>query len=613
MAEVAELYRLPAEWEHDPHDFALRVAIDLDWYAYPARNKKPLLAWRKAAHLLGPTAEKINAMDWSQANMGGLELRLSGLVLIDIDEDVEGTLAQLAKLYGIGNTTTQKSRRGLHLLFRRPPSLDGGHNSTSRLLPKVDVIYDNCWLYGPEAMNISTPPAAMPPALEAALLGLEKERESGGSPARTDYFEKGNRHFDIRDQVWADHQAGVPYATALQSALYAALHMCSPPWGEADARELVDYTYHQHEQGQPTLDIPIHRPTRASIAESMANPTVCYVPDLIYGDLRLVSGPGGVSKTTIELYMALHFAIGVKCFGFEPTHPIRTLIVTKEDQIKDFEETMGCIFADDFWKQADQDRALSNIILSDWTEKGDAFRLGLADRGVAYVNEEIVHPLAAMAHQEGAHHVLFDPLASFTPGEGLGSDGMQVLINGMRMIRNRTQACVSIIHHSGEANAVQGNTGQYGYRGHSNLGDGVRQHCSVTRAGLSKATSDMWAKCGHELTNKQTGMIYERPRYKRGDVHKPTKYILREGYRFEEIVPQERSRGEIEHEQENRLIEFILAEGAPVSNEALRHNVASHGVQKGAITEVAKRLHGREEVTYKGGSGVPNSGWVKND
>ncbi|TXI99084.1 MAG: AAA family ATPase [Aquabacterium sp.] len=126
--------------------------------------------------------------------------------------------------------------------------------------------------------------------------------------------------------------------------------------------------------------------------------------------------------------------------------------------------------------------------------------------------------------------LIFDPLVSFGVGESRVNDAEQGVIEVFRVIRNRLNCCVEGIHHSGKANAREGQRDQYAGRGGSALADGSRMV-----AVMQPLTPGEWKKeTGLSLGPNESGVVLALPKLSYAK-QQPPLYIRRYGYSFTDV------------------------------------------------------------------------------
>jgi len=282
-----------------------------------------------------------------------------------------------------------------------------------------------------------------------------------------------------------------------------------------------------------------------------ARPTPdCIVERLYYADVGNLIAPGGVGKTTLELFIAVHIALGISVFGERVLKPGPVMIITAEDsreilvaRIRSIVDALG-LDAPDRATVMDRVRDVS----------GAGFKL-------TKVIDDVVMPsgnldaVIATARTIRPVLIVIDPAVSFGVGESRVNDAEQGLVEAARKMRNDLNCAVVYVHHSGKMNARDKTLDQYSGRGGSAFADGARMvHV------LQPLTHKEWqAATGDILADDETGLILARP--KMSYCPKPSDlYIRRRGYLFEHVHPASMSKAVLIERQANQLWQ-LLSEG----------------------------------------------------
>jgi hypothetical protein len=141
----------------------LQVAITytrLSWSVIPIepRGKRPLVKWRGRQNMR-LTEPELEAywQRWPEANVGVVTGHVSGLLVLDIDED-KGGLRSLAKLVArhgpMPLTWRCRTGSGQHLYFLLPEGRDC-RNSAGRLGPGLDIRAEGGYVVAPPSIHRS--------------------------------------------------------------------------------------------------------------------------------------------------------------------------------------------------------------------------------------------------------------------------------------------------------------------------------------------------------------------------------------------------------------------------------------------------------------------------
>lgn len=131
------------------------MAVELvgrGWSVMPiSRKKVPLVPWRR---LQSRRAGARRVREWwarfDQPNAGIVTGRVSGLVVIDCDDDAA---LQVVRELGVADTFTVRTARGWHLYFQHPGELV--RNSCGSIARGVDVRGDGGYVVAPGSRHAS--------------------------------------------------------------------------------------------------------------------------------------------------------------------------------------------------------------------------------------------------------------------------------------------------------------------------------------------------------------------------------------------------------------------------------------------------------------------------
>lgn len=253
--------------------------------------------------------------------------------------------------------------------------------------------------------------------------------------------------------------------------------------------------------------------------------------DYLYADLRNLVAAGGTGKTTLLLFEAVLGALGRPIWGKAVPRPFSTAFVTKEDSREILVARLHCILEAIQASAADRAAVWDRVWIVDLV--GKPYRLSIAeDRALG---ADTTNLLALAGHLEDVvpDRVIFDPLISFSHGEGNVNDSEQALVEaGRYLMRHWPGAMVELVHHTGKANARSGSTDQYAGRNGSALPDGSRMvavlvACSVEQFFEATGVRLQTAEGERGLRLALPKLSYTSPQ---ADI-----YIRRHGFLFEMI------------------------------------------------------------------------------
>jgi RecA-family ATPase len=323
----------------------------------------------------------------------------------------------------------------------------------------------------------------------------------------------------------------------------------------------------------------------------------CIVDNYLFADVALLIAPGGMGKTTIMLFEAIHIALGMPLYGMTVRKPGPVMIVTAEDSREMLVARLRAIAQGMKLGEHDIETVMQRVRIADvsgsgfrLTEiKGDVVRPG---NGIDQIIESCraIKPVL----------IVVDPAVSFGIGESRVNDAEQGLVEAARKLRRALNCCVRFVHHSGKQNARDRAADQYAGRGGSAFADGARMvHV------LQSLTPDEWHnETGQPLAPGETGLRLARPKMSYcapvGDI-----LIKRSGYTFERAVQITMSKGariEAAADQILRLINSEMAQGRLHSKNSLE--MLGTGLKRGELRAAIDVLEasGRIETRAKPGS-----------
>lgn len=220
------------------------------------------------------------------------------------------------------------------------------------------------------------------------------------------------------------------------------------------------------------------------------------LPGLLSGTVGMLVGPGGVGKTMLELQLAVALATGTPaCAGLfsglmPAAAPARVVLVTAEESAVVLHHRLHTI-ACALFKQ--QERFGITLDFAEFVTQlgsnlnlfaGASHRYALLDR-----NMKRTTALQDLANaSKGARLVLIDPLRQFHEGDENDSAAMNLVVQALRRLAERTGAAVVFAHHATKAAASDGQGDAAGAaRGSSALTDGVRWQLNLSRMSREQA------------------------------------------------------------------------------------------------------------------------------
>ncbi len=283
----------------------------------------------------------------------------------------------------------------------------------------------------------------------------------------------------------------------------------------------------------------------------------CVVENYLYADLALVAAAGGTGKTSMLLYEAVHIALGRSLWGNRVVTPGRTLFVTAEDsrelfaaRLREIIEAMGL---DEY------ERCIVRESIDVWDVSGDMVRLAELDAGGNIVLTDLPDRIIEAYRNTGLVQVVMDPCISFGPGERIVNDGEQAIVTACRRVMRGLGCCVRLIHHSGKANARNGNLDQYASRGGTALPDGCRMVAILSSATGDSSQCAANAPDGWDLQQGESGFILARAKLSYCPPQ-PNLWIRRRGYGFAYFTEQLRDAEAVLDRNAEKVASFLVDE-----------------------------------------------------
>lgn len=278
----------------------------------------------------------------------------------------------------------------------------------------------------------------------------------------------------------------------------------------------------------------------------------CIVTDYLYADVGVLVAPGGVGKTTLQLFEAVHIALGRPLYGLTVRKPGPVLILTAEDSREMLVARLRAICADMGLSNDEVRRVRELVRISDVSGNGLRLTEVVAD---VVMPCETIDDLVRGCLKLAPVLIVIDPAVSFGVGESRVNDAEQGLIEAGRKLRNALNCCVRYIHHSGKNNARDRAVDQYAGRGGSAFADGARMvHV------LQPLTPDEWrTETGQSLEPGSTALMLARPKMSYCPPQGPL-YIKRTGYRYEAIEPLQTDAEAIQRERGDKVLAAIRQE-----------------------------------------------------
>lgn len=159
------------------------------------------------------------------------------------------------------------------------------------------------------------------------------------------------------------------------------------------------------------------------------------------GTSFIITGPGGIGKSTLIMSMAAHWAAGASWHGIKPRKPLKVLIVQAENDKGDLAEMF--------------EGAAPAIV----KELGSAARDALATNLIFHresgrTGEKFAIWLEEMITESGCDLVIIDPLLSYVGGDLAKQEvASQFFRQWMDPILHRTGVIMGFVHHTGKTSS----------------------------------------------------------------------------------------------------------------------------------------------------------------
>jgi RecA-family ATPase len=315
-------------------------------------------------------------------------------------------------------------------------------------------------------------------------------------------------------------------------------------------------------------------------------------------DIGHIAAPGGVGKTTLLLWQAIHIILGRDLFGHRVVRKGPVVYVTKEDDGETLVARVRNMCAGLELTPEETGTVLSNLVVLDVAECIDmrGFRLTRISGEVVTPSDDAVN-LAKELRALRPAMVFIDPAVSFGIGESRVNDSEQALIEAARLIQREVGGGVLYVHHTGKTNAREATIDQYTGRGGSAFADGSRMiHI------MQSLTPEEWVKAtGDTLREGESGVVYARPKLT-WSPPQPSIYIKRRGYMFERVASISSAEGaQVQRDRDAEvLLAFLVAETAAgrhyssgslddvdsvLKNRQARRAATRHLIANGKVTE----------------------------
>lgn len=197
------------------------------------------------------------------------------------------------------------------------------------------------------------------------------------------------------------------------------------------------------------------------------------VAGLLPGDAGGIVAPGGMGKTSVNLWLTIHVCLGRPIAGHDVVRPGPVVYITAEDDAATLRGRLAAICKAMGLSEAEKRTVADNVYLVDLSSV--VARLVVDDRRVGLHRTAWLEEIAAYFSGIRPSIIYADPVSLLGPGESASNDGMAEMLRGLRWLSRETgNACVAATHHTGQAVAREGTRDQYAGRGGSAFADNSR-------------------------------------------------------------------------------------------------------------------------------------------
>jgi RecA-family ATPase len=579
-----------------PRDQAEQLAAH-GWFVFPSGDKKTHPSTWPQRSTVNP--ETFTRGEWDNANFASIDCGKSGICVLDID-DLDRMPELEAMGFNWGTMCQHTPSGGRHYIYRAPPFEQ--RNAHGVLLPKVDIKGAGgliLW-YG----NADLSDDILPWPLFAPVGGKEKAPTIPvGASVENLAIGEGNRNDSLYSFAAGLRAKGLEYGDLLMAGVGYNSLMCDPPLAQGEVRQIVTSALRYDPDPGPAA---LFDPPKITPAERMAarlTPRVI-LPGWLYADIRTRNATGGVGKTTVALWEACRLACGRSLYWEKPERPVRTVLVTKEDNREIMVGRLDKIATHMGLSKEEDEMVNENIQIIDLS--GIQFRLNAIGGDMVILNDQSVDAALEFLTRWRADWAIFDPLVSFGVGEEKKNDAAQGIIEAFKRMTREADCCVEGIGHVPKDVLRNQIDDALVGRGGSALGDGSRMVVN-----MMSLTPDEWRSgTGSDLGEHGRGVKMTNPK---NTYHpsQPAVYIERDNWEFHvhrgQLVTPETQ----EKDDAAKLLDFIKREnmaGRHPTKTEIKHANGTHKVARSRVDRALVLV--ASAVVYDGGTGKKGGGYT---
>jgi RecA-family ATPase len=253
------------------------------------------------------------------------------------------------------------------------------------------------------------------------------------------------------------------------------------------------------------------------------------VENYLYADVAVLIASGGVGKTTLVIYEAIHIILGLPLYGKRIKKPGPVMIITAEDSREQIIARASRIAAAMKLFDFHIEKIKRNLFV--WYVGNQDYKLCCMEKEMV-ANSVNVDKLIETIKPLNLSLLNIDPAVSFSVGESRVNDAEQGLIRAARRIKDALNCCVRYIHHTSKTSGKEGDIDQYAGRGGSAMPDGARM-VTVLK---SLSVSDFLEQTGESFSEGAKGLILAFPKLSYTSAQ-PKVYLERTGFAYCQVIP----------------------------------------------------------------------------
>lgn len=268
--------------------------------------------------------------DWPDANLAIIVGQISGLLVIDIDDPIEGEKS-FRKYFGDVKTLTVKTPRGTHYYFKHPG--DREINNAIRAAPGLDIKGDGGYVLAPPSVGYTWIKNVIVDLPNQTLLTENKAKKKVDLGNTEDILEGGRDNAITKK---AGKLLAMKHSVAETFGMCQAYNLafCKPPLPESDIKRIVTSIAGREQEKQSS--IPPIKGKRIHIMEDFdtierEDVTWLWPQTIPCGMYSLLIGDPGVGKSMFTVDLAARISAGLPLPDGTPTEAGNVLMVFNED------------------------------------------------------------------------------------------------------------------------------------------------------------------------------------------------------------------------------------------------------------------------------------------